>query len=230
MIGRSPGSTAALAARPGHLALTTDPLGAQMSDQALLELVRDDPGRGAPHFYDRFQKGVNRLVWRLLGADAEHDDLVQQVFLIAFQRIAHVREPEKLPAWVHSVAVNVVRDELRKRRVRKLFLKDRTPAEMYPSLVHDVEVRDFLLRAKRVLDTMPASQRIVFLLHVLEGKDLPEVSELCRHSLATAKRRLARANRRFAAVLAHDPDLQRLLARASDKQREPVTVDQRGDS
>jgi RNA polymerase sigma-70 factor (ECF subfamily) len=198
--------------RPPHL--TASPPSAEQ----LLELMKDDPSRGAPLFYDRFQREVNGLVWRLLGADADHDDVVQQVFLVALRRVASVRAPEALVAWVRTVTVSVVYDEIRRRRVRRLFLRDAVQKEVHPSLVHDVEVRDFLLRAKRVLDRMPDSERIVFLLHVLEGKSLLEIAELCDHSVATAKRRLARANRRFEKLVARDPDLGRLLAgtRAGD--------------
>jgi RNA polymerase sigma-70 factor (ECF subfamily) len=178
----------------------------------LLELMQADPSRGAPLFYDRFQPEVNRLVWRLLGADPDHDDVVQQIFLIALRRVSDVRDPTKLLAWLRSIAVNAVYDEIRKRRVRRLFLRDAVRQEVHPSLVHDVEVRDFLLRAKRVLDMMPAAERIVFLLHVLDGKPLLEIAELCGYSIATAKRRLARANRRFERIISRNPELARLLA------------------
>jgi RNA polymerase sigma-70 factor (ECF subfamily) len=79
--------------------------------------------------------------------------------------------------------------------------------------VHDVEVRDFLLKAKRVLDLMPAAERMVFLLHILEGRGLHEIAELCSCSVATAKRRLARAHQRFDKLAARNPDLLRLLER-----------------
>jgi RNA polymerase sigma-70 factor, ECF subfamily len=177
----------------------------------LLQLMRTDPARGAPLFYDRFQREVNRLVWRLLGADPDHDDIVQQVFLVALRRVSQVREADKLLLWVRSITVNSVYDEIRKRRLRRLFLRDASQGEVHRSLVHDVEVRDFLLRAKRVLDRMPPAERMVFLLHVLEGKTLPEISELCGYSLATAKRRLNRANERFEKLVGREPELARLL-------------------
>jgi RNA polymerase sigma-70 factor (ECF subfamily) len=190
----------------------------------ILALMREDPARGAPLFYDRFQGEVNRLVWRLLGADPDHDDVVQQVFVTALRRVAMVRDPEKLLPWVRTVAVNAVYDEVRKRRVRRIFLRDAAREEVHPSLVHDVEVRDFLLKAKRVLDMMPAAERMVFLLHILEGRGLHEIAELCSCSVATAKRRLARAHRRFDKLAARNPDLLRLLQR-----EHPVEVGPGGD-
>ncbi len=177
----------------------------------LLELLRTDPARGAPLFYDRFQPEVNRLVWRLLGADPDHDDVVQHVFLTALRRVSQVREADKLLPWVRSITVNSVYDEIRKRRLRRLFLRDAVQHEVHRSLVHDVEVRDFLLRAKRVLDRMPAAERLVFLLYALEGKTLSEISELCGYSVATAKRRLNRANERLEKLVGREPELARLL-------------------
>lgn len=205
--GDGPGRAATVGDRPvPRLSAAAPP-----STGELLELMRTDPARGAPLFYDRFQGEVNRLVWRLLGADPDHDDVVQQVFLIALRRVSQVREADKLLLWVRSITVNSVYDEIRKRRTRRLFLRDASQGEVHRSLVHDVEVRDFLMRAKRVLDRMPTAERMVFLLHVLEGKTLPEISELCGYSVATAKRRLNRANERFEKLVGREPELARLL-------------------
>jgi RNA polymerase sigma factor (sigma-70 family) len=155
-------------------------------------------------------------------------DDVERVFLIALRRIEQVRDADKLPAWVRSIAVSTVYDEIRKRRVRRIFLRDAVPNEVHPSLVHDVEVRDFLLRAKRIMDMMPPAERMVFLLHVLEGKALLEISELCGHSLATAKRRLARAHRRLEKLVAREPELGRLLARVRTDESDAGDADDAG--
>jgi RNA polymerase sigma-70 factor (ECF subfamily) len=196
------------------------------ADADLLERVRDEPMQGAGLLYARFSDDVNRLVWRL-GADADHHDIVQQVFLKILQHCDALREPEKLASWVQSITVNTVYEELRKREVRRIFLRESQPSEIHPSLVHDVEVRDFLLRAKAVLDKLPAKERIVFALHILEGQTLHEISATCGYSLATAKRRLAAAHRRFSSLISHNPDLVRLFAReapsASGVQASPIT-------
>jgi RNA polymerase sigma-70 factor (ECF subfamily) len=202
------------------------------ADADLLERVRDEPVQGAGLLYSRFSEDVNRLVWRLLGADADHHDIVQQVFLKVLQHCDALREPEKLASWVQSITVNTVYEELRKREVRRIFLRESQPSEIHPSLVHDVEVRDFLLRAKSILDKLPAKERIVFALHILEGQTLHEISATCGYSLATAKRRLAAAHRRFSSLISHNPDLMRLFSReapsASGVQSSPVTDDDGG--
>jgi RNA polymerase sigma-70 factor, ECF subfamily len=181
------------------------------ADAELLAHLRREPNTAAPLVYARFKADVNRLVWRLLGADPDHHDLVQLVFIKVFRNCQRLREPEKFGAWVQSIAVNSVYEELRKREVRRLFLRDGQASEIYPNLVHDVEVRDQLRRSKAILEKLPAKERIVFLLHFLEGRSLVEIAETCGYSLATAKRRLAAANRRFESLVGRDPEFMRML-------------------
>jgi RNA polymerase sigma-70 factor (ECF subfamily) len=172
--------------------------------------MRSDPVGAAPMLYARFAPVVNRLVWRLLGADPDHNDVVQQVFYRILKQGVRIREPEKLDAWVQTVAVNAVYELLRRRQVRRLFLRS-TPPTAHADLVRDVEVRDVLLRTKTVIDQLPVKERMVFTLFFIEGRTLGEIAELSGYSHATAKRRLKRANRRFQYLLSKNPDLVELL-------------------
>src|SRR5687767_3895277 len=84
---------------------------AQASAAELLRLaVAGDPRTGTILF-DRCEAQVNRLVWRVLGADEEHDDLVQQVFVALLAGLRRVRDPAALHGWVAAVTINTVRSE-----------------------------------------------------------------------------------------------------------------------
>lgn len=185
-------------------------------DAVLLEQLRKDPQRGVALLHDRFAGVVNRLVWRLLGADQDHDDLVQQVFIQLITNVHRVREAEKLRSWVQSVTVNLVYSELRKRGVRRLFIAQARDEERFTDAVSSMESRDLLERIYGALDRMPAKERVVFSLRYIEEKPLKEVAELCECSLATAKRRLKRANERFAVFAGKYPELAARLAVARE--------------
>jgi RNA polymerase sigma-70 factor (ECF subfamily) len=178
----------------------------------LVDRVLQDPPAGLAALYARFAKDVNRLVWRLMGADADHDDIVQQVFLQMLRSIHHVRDPERLNMWVRSITVNVVRSELRRRMVRRAFLREHREVQHHGDLAHDMEVRELVRESVELLDKMPSRERIVFVLYNVEGLSLPEVAELCGYSLMTAKRRLGNARRRFDALMAHRPALRDKLS------------------
>jgi RNA polymerase sigma-70 factor (ECF subfamily) len=179
----------------------------EQNDAALVELLQRDGVRGAAQIYDRFATTVNRLVWHLLGADADHDDLVQQVFCKVLLHATKLRDPSRLAAWVQTTAVNTVYEELRRRQVRRLFLREQTLVRFHPDVTHDVEVRDCLRRTSALIERLSAKDRIVFVLHFVEGRALEEVAVLCGYSLRTAKRRLASANRCFRKLVALAPML-----------------------
>jgi RNA polymerase sigma-70 factor, ECF subfamily len=181
----------------------------ELSDLRLAQRLSEDPHGAAPQLYDRFASDVNRWVWRLMGADADHNDVVQQVFVRVLRTARRLRDPERMVPWIHSITVNTVYGELRRREVRRIFLRHHDPAPPHADFVREVEVRDLLVRAKRIIQKLPTKERIVFLLHHVEGRTLHEVAELCGYSHTTAKRTLGDAHRRFAVLAAKHPELTR---------------------
>jgi RNA polymerase sigma-70 factor (ECF subfamily) len=59
------------------------------------------------------------------------------------------------------------------------------------------DTRETLRRLDGVLATLPAAQRVAWMLRNVEGQSLPEVASACACSLATAKRRIAAADERL---------------------------------
>ena len=184
---------------------------AGLSDAELVALLLRHPSTAAAKLHDRYAPIVNRLVWRLLGADADHDDLVQQVFCKVIEHVGRLRDPSRLAAWIQRTTVNTVYEELRRREVRRLFLRERARAEFHPDLTRDTEIRDLLLCAQTLLARLPAKDRIVFVLHFVEGYRLREVADLCGFSLRTAKRRLGAVNSRFRKLAAEHPEFSKLF-------------------
>lgn len=196
---------------------TVEP-GRGWTDAELADLLRSGSREAAAAVYDRFSAMVNRWVWRLLGADQDHHDIVQQVFVRILLAGRRVRDVDKLAGWVHAITVNTVHNELRRRHVRRFFWRDSVPAQLHGDFVREVEMRDLLVHAKSVLEKLPPAERIAFMLHHVDRHSTAEIAELCGYSLSTAKRRLARANRRFEAMVAASPELSRVLPQLSGEE------------
>lgn len=141
---------------------------------------------------------VERMLVRMLGFSAELDDLIQEVFIRAFARIAELREPESLRAWLGSIAVFVAREAIRRKRRRRwlVFLATEERTEP-PTDGASLEARTALRVFYEVLDGFAADERIAFTLRFVEGMELSEVADACQVSLATIKRRLKRASDDF---------------------------------
>lgn len=182
----------------------------RLPDAELLERLRADPAGMAPVVYARFAPVVRRITRRMLGADPDRDDVVQQVFSRIFRKVAQVRKPERVDSWVRIVVANAVWNHLRNRRVR------RRRAQRYETmtdgdLVRHVETRDLLLRLDAAVERLPSDERVLFLRHYVEGFTLVELAELTGFSLATVKRRIRRANERLSVVLSQNRELLRLV-------------------
>lgn len=178
---------------------------------SLVALARRDASAGLSLLHKRYASLVNRLVRRLLGPDPDHEDIVQQVFFTILRSVARLRDPEKLDAWVRTVTVNTVRQELRKRGVRRTFFSYKPKADPTGDMVRELESRALLASCVNILDEMAPNLRIVFVLHFVQGFSQKEVAEMCGCALITAKRRVKAADQRFRQVVGHNPDLLKLL-------------------
>ena len=78
--------------------------------------------------FDRFAPYVARIALRLLGREAEIDDVVQEVLLAAFRQRDRIREPRAFRGWLATVTVRTARRKLRYRRMRSFVGLDTVPA------------------------------------------------------------------------------------------------------
>lgn len=180
--------------------------GTQLSDREIVDGVRDRDPRAAAVLYDRYADHVNRLVWRILGGDQEHDDVVQQVFVNALGSIGKLRDPEALEGWLVGITVNTVRREIRGRKARRIFSLVPGTSEL-PYDPFDPESQLVAPRFYAAVARLKTADRIVFTLRFVEGYTLGECAASCRCSLATVKRKLARAKRVFFKHARVDPVL-----------------------
>ena len=156
----------------------------------------DDPRAVVEDAFRRYAPLVASLGLRITALRDEIDDFVQEVFLRATRGIGGLRHQGATKAWLVSITINVARQRLRVRKLRKLVGID-NPTE-YEELVDpslSPEDRVLLTRMYRALDSMPINQRLAWSLRHIEGERLETVALLCGCSLATAKRRIVAAQK-----------------------------------
>jgi RNA polymerase sigma-70 factor (ECF subfamily) len=89
-----------------------------MKDATDGDLVRRARGGEAAAFAELCRRHGSRartLARRVLGADAEAEDVVQDALLAAFAGLARLREPERFGGWLYAIAVNLARMRVRAR-------------------------------------------------------------------------------------------------------------------
>jgi RNA polymerase sigma-70 factor (ECF subfamily) len=144
--------------------------------------------------FKRFAPYVARIGLRLLGREADVDDLIQEVFFAAFRQRDQLRDPQAAKNWLATIAVRTARRQLRRRRLRQFVgLDNGGPALELPDPQISPEKRALLARVYEILDSMGVERRLAWTLRYVEGEKLEVVAERCGCSLATVKRRIASA-------------------------------------
>lgn len=177
--------------------------GAGPSDAALVVAARAQERWAQEALFRRHAGLVNGLAYRLIGRDADLDDLVQDCFAEAWRSLGRLKEPAAFSSWLGAIVVRTAHKLLRRRRLlARLGLRAETPVDL-DSLVSSAapaDVRAELHAVYRIVDSLPAATRVAFLLRRVEGLPLDEVASLTGASLATVKRRVAEGERRIGAA------------------------------
>jgi RNA polymerase sigma-70 factor (ECF subfamily) len=180
-----------------------------LDDAALVAAALRGERAAEERLYRRHVPAVAAVAVRLLGRGAEAEDVVQDSFVIALERLAQLRDPELFRAWVVRIAVRCAHRRFRRRRLLGLLGLARgedaagLAEQAAPSL--PAERRVELVRLDAVLRALPSDQRVVWVLRHVEGYELSELAVVCGVSLATVKRWLQRAEARVRAQLGGEP-------------------------
>jgi RNA polymerase sigma-70 factor, ECF subfamily len=167
------------------------------TDAELVEALRAGEPWAAGALLERYGPLVRRVLMRTLGgADSEHADLVQEVFIHAWKGAPRLADGGALKPWMMRIAVLTARGAIRRRgRRRWLSFLDSVP-EPEPTWAGP-DLQEAARCVYRIFDRMPADERLAFSLRTLGGFDLEATAQACGMSLATVRRRLVKAERRF---------------------------------
>src|SRR5690606_9092410 len=139
------------------------------------------------------------LAVRLHGNTVEVEDVVHDAFIKAYSRLGELRDPAAFRGWLGAIVVRLVRTRLRRRRLLGVLGlasgTDPVDLDAIASPEAGPETRAELAQIYALLQTMPGAERIAWTLRYVERHRLEAVAELTGCSLATAKRRIARAQR-----------------------------------
>lgn len=183
------------------------PGGAAPDDAEVARRLKARDPKAPALLFDRFGALVDRVVIRILGATPDHDDRVQETFIEVIRTIDALRDERAFKSWVTTIAVRTARAELRRRRVRRFLTLWREPDPPEVPVEDDPSGREALRVVYAILDGLPIDERIAFVLRHIHGEELSAVALLSECSLATVKRRLARAQARFREAAARYPEL-----------------------
>jgi len=185
----------------GHVAASQlTKSGSGPTDAALVVAARAGEAWAQETLFRRHARMALGLAHRLLPGDPEVDDIVQDCFVFALERLASLRNAQAFASWLGSIVVRVVQKRLRRRRIAtRLGLRSAQPVNFDAVIAANAPAEAVyeLRRVYGLLEQLPAEERVALVLRRVEGLEIPQIAETMGLSVSTIKRRLAAAEARL---------------------------------
>jgi RNA polymerase sigma-70 factor (ECF subfamily) len=177
---------------------------ASVESEKIVTRQQDTPTAEQPsklrELYETHAAFVCRSLRRLGVAEPDLDDLLQEVFLVVYQRLPDYEERDKARAWLYSISVRVAQAQRRSRSRRRETMMAQLPdGEAAASQLQSVEDRQALELGQRLLSLLTPEQREVFVLYEVEDMPMQQIAEAVGCPLQTGYSRLYKARLRILA-------------------------------
>jgi len=173
---------------------------------SLVDQAREGNRTAFAQLADRFHKDIFRMVFYRIRSRVDAEDITQDVFLKAYQKIASIKDAAKFRGWLFSIALNRIRDFQRKKRFRSLFKMEDENIESHPTEKVDPDQpdalghvlrKDFWRQIGLILKKLPQMEREVFLLRFFDHLSIKEIAGVLKKNESTVKTHLYRALAKF---------------------------------
>ncbi len=176
---------------------TPDGRGERLSGQGQEELVRRAQAGDAEAFDELYEQNVDRVFavcLRMVASVPRAEELTQDTFVRAWQKLASFRGESAFSSWLHRLAVNVVLEDGRREQRREAHVMmvddparyDRAVGEASPEIRLDLE---------RAIAALPRGARTILVLFDIEGYRQDEIGAMLGIAVGTVKAQLHRARR-----------------------------------
>ena len=153
--------------------------------------------------YKGYYKAMYNTALRILNNSFEAEDMMQESFLIAFTKLSTFKAEVTFGAWLKRIVINKCLTQLKKNNRFEEVKMEVAREEQYND---DVSIGSEI-KPKIILDAMnnlKDNYRIALNLHLIEGYDYEEISEILSISYENSRTTISRAKSKLRKVLANE--------------------------
>jgi RNA polymerase sigma-70 factor (ECF subfamily) len=142
------------------------------------------------------------VAFRIVGNSAEAEDVLQEAFLDAFNKIKDFRQDTTFGLWIKQIVVNRSINQLRKRKLELIELEGEQIENIADEVEEDdEEVKYKAAQVKEAMNELPEGYRLVISLYLLEGYDHEEIGQILNITENTSRTQFLRAKRKLVEIL-----------------------------
>lgn len=188
----------------GSISRTTK-TGTTPTDEELIARFQDGDSYAFDQLVRKYKDPLLNFIFRFIGDLNESEDIVQDTFYRVYKNKHYYKEVAKFSTWIYTIAGNLAKTELRKRKRRKIFsINKETQSEKEfelpdPERDPEEEVNSTLTEKHiyKAIRNLPPKFRQVIILRDVQGFSYEEISSIIKVPLGTVKSRVNRARLRL---------------------------------
>jgi RNA polymerase sigma factor (sigma-70 family) len=171
--------------------------------QDLLDGCKSGDQKAQFQIYKLYYKAMYNTSLRIVNDTMEAEDVMQEAFLSAFEKIDTYSGTVSFGAWLKKIVINRSLDALGKRKAifedigSHTDIRDNSPDDSVRN--EDVDVR--IGEVKDAIEKLPDGYRVILSLYLLEGYDHDEIAEILKISSSTSRSQLSRAKQKLISEL-----------------------------
>lgn len=166
--------------------------------QDIIDRCREGDPKAQFQLYKLYYKPMFNVCLRIVNNQAEAEDVMQEAFLKALRKIDTYRGEVSFGAWLKRIVINRSLDVLKARRVVFVEINERK----HDSEDYKMEVKELNVEAiKKAINQLPDGYRVVLSLHLIEGYDHEEISEILGISNSASRTQYMRAKNKLRDIL-----------------------------
>lgn len=166
--------------------------------QEIIDACKNGDQKAQFQLYKIYHKSMYSVSQRIINDQMEAEDVMQEAFLSAFNKIDSYRGEVSFGAWLKKIVVNRSLDHLKKRKVRFEEVSEKT-AQIGEFQMSTKELNVDVVR--EAIQQLPDNYRVVLTLFLLEGYDHEEISQIVGISNASSRIQLLRAKNKLKSIL-----------------------------
>jgi len=166
--------------------------------QEIIDQCKEGSQKAQFQLYKLYYKAMYSVSLRILNDEMEAEDVMQEAFLSAFNKIETYKGEVSFGAWLKRIVVNRSLDYLKKRKVHFEEVNERT-AEIAEYQMESRELDAKVL--KQAIQELSDGYRVVLSLYLIEGYDHEEISQVLGISNSASRTQLLRAKNKLKELL-----------------------------
>jgi len=165
----------------------------------LVNECRNGSRKAQFELYKLYATAMYNVALRIVNDDAEAEDVLQEAFLDAFNRIKDFRQETTFGLWLKQIVINRAINYLRKRKLDLISLDD---VEVADEPNYDESETVLKVEAiKAAIAELPDGYRVVLTLYLFEGYDHEEIAHILKITENTSRSQYMRAKRKLNSLL-----------------------------